>query len=258
MEHCAEFEIAQIRRSLVHKHVANIRRVGIVILFIMVVKGFKAFVEFCKDQQRIYHGWLKVETLIAFCCRNLTVNIHRYWRWAAAWWRHSSTTTSKLSLSSSFLLCGDDLCSLWSNHCLDQVCQGWVTYKYLAVLTKGLSDRRISTCLYLHWQGRSCNMNYNLNLLNICIDKACLVLRTSISNGSWDMWKKTTWFVVDSYHYVNHRTTDYICRKWCNPAPLNGSAPNLVLVVHDKHGRPHYKRAFNTQVCCFSMPTSSI
>jgi len=27
----------------------------------------------------------------------------------------------------------------------------------------------------------------------ICIDKACLLLRTSISNGSWDaIWKKTT------------------------------------------------------------------
>ena len=85
----------------------------------------------------------------------------------------------------------------------------------------------------------------------ICIDKACLVLRTSIINGSWNMWKKTTRFVVDSYHYVNHRTADYICRKWCNPAPLNGSAPNLVVVEYDKHGRPHYKRAFNTQVCYF-------
>src|ERR1700723_893746 len=85
----------------------------------------------------------------------------------------------------------------------------------------------------------------------ICIDKACLVLRTSIINGSWNMWKKTTRFVVDSYHYVNHRTADYICRKWCNPAPLNGSAPNLVVVEYDKHGQPHYKRAFNTQVGYF-------
>jgi len=82
----------------------------------------------------------------------------------------------------------------------------------------------------------------------ICIDKACLVLRTSISNGTWNMWKKTTRFIVDSYHYVNHRTTDYLCRKWCNPAPLNGSAPNLVIVEHDRQGQPYHKRAFNTQV----------
>ena len=83
----------------------------------------------------------------------------------------------------------------------------------------------------------------------VCIDKACMLLRTSISNGSWEMWKQTTRFIVDSYHYINHRTTDYLCRKWCNPAPLNGSAPNLVVVERDREGRQHYKHAFNTQVC---------
>jgi hypothetical protein len=82
----------------------------------------------------------------------------------------------------------------------------------------------------------------------IAIDKACLLLHTSISNGSWEIWKNTTRFIVDSYHYVNHRTEDYLCRTWCNPAPLNGSAPNLVVVENDRHGRPHYKQAFNTQV----------
>jgi hypothetical protein len=83
----------------------------------------------------------------------------------------------------------------------------------------------------------------------VCIDKACLVLRTAIANGSWErISKKTTRFVVDSYHYINHRTTDYICRKWCNPAPLNGSAPNLVISAIDKNGQPYLKRAFNTQV----------
>jgi hypothetical protein len=83
----------------------------------------------------------------------------------------------------------------------------------------------------------------------ICIDKACLVLRTAITNGSWDaIWKNTTRFIVDSYHYINHCTTDYLCRKWCNPAPLNGSAPNLVIVDTDNQGQQYYKRAFNTQV----------
>ena len=82
----------------------------------------------------------------------------------------------------------------------------------------------------------------------VCIDKACLVLRTAITNGSWEIWKQTTRFIVDSYHYINHRTTDYLCRTWCNPAPLNGSQPNLIAVEYDKDGDPHYKRAFNTQV----------
>ena len=83
----------------------------------------------------------------------------------------------------------------------------------------------------------------------VCIDKACAVLRTSIANGSWDSWKLTTQFIVDSYHYINHRTSDYLCRKWCNPAPLNGSAPNLVIVDYDRNNQPYYKRAFNTQAC---------
>lgn len=83
----------------------------------------------------------------------------------------------------------------------------------------------------------------------ICIDKACQVLRTAISNHSWEVWQQTTQFIVDSFHYINHRTSDYLCRKWCNPAPLNGSAPNLVIVENDANGDPHYKHAFNTQVC---------
>jgi hypothetical protein len=87
----------------------------------------------------------------------------------------------------------------------------------------------------------------------ICIDKACQLLRHAIASDRWKIWRPTTRFIVDSYHYINHRTTDYLCRKYCNPAPLDGSAPNLVAVEYDKFGRPHFKRAFNTQVCLFKM-----
>ena len=83
----------------------------------------------------------------------------------------------------------------------------------------------------------------------VCIDKGCQLLRHAVASGRWDTWKDTTRFIVDSYHYINHRTTDYLCRKYCNPAPLNGSAPNLVEVVQDKNGQSHYRRAFNTQAC---------
>ena len=83
----------------------------------------------------------------------------------------------------------------------------------------------------------------------ICIDKACQVVRTAISNGSWEMWKKTTRFIVDSYHYANHRATDELCRKYCNPAPTDGSAPNLVGQKVDKNGVIHDVREFNTQTC---------
>ena len=83
----------------------------------------------------------------------------------------------------------------------------------------------------------------------ICINKACKVLRTAIASGRWESWKKTSRFIVDTYHYQNHRTSDYLCRKWCNPAPLNGTAPNLVVVAQNRNGESYYKRAFNTQAC---------
>ena len=65
------------------------------------------------------------------------------------------------------------------------------------------------------------------------------------------MWQKTTWFIVDSYHYNNHSATDTLCNTWCNPAPTDGSAPNLVIVEHDRLSQPHYKQAYNTQVISF-------
>ncbi|KAF8986787.1 hypothetical protein BDQ17DRAFT_1217781, partial [Cyathus striatus] len=83
----------------------------------------------------------------------------------------------------------------------------------------------------------------------VCIDKACMVLRHLTTSRDWNIGKTTTRFVVDSFHYINHRVGDYLCCKFCNPSPLNGSAPNLVLVERDAEGNPHYKRAFNTQAC---------
>ena len=83
----------------------------------------------------------------------------------------------------------------------------------------------------------------------ICIEKACQVLSHSIAAGSWDRWSTTSRFIVDAYHYINHKVTDFLCRAWCNPAPMDGSAPNLVILDYDKRGQPYYKRAFNTQAC---------
>ena len=75
----------------------------------------------------------------------------------------------------------------------------------------------------------------------MCNDKACLVLHTLLANNQYHDWLETTRLVVDVYYYKNHCTSDYLCPKWCNPAPLNGSAPNLVVVDHDKQGNPYYK-----------------
>ena len=83
----------------------------------------------------------------------------------------------------------------------------------------------------------------------ICINKACLVFQTALRNGSWDrIWEKTTWFIVDAYHYINHRDDDELCKKWCNPAPADGSAPNLVVEAKDKKEKTCFRCAFNTQI----------
>jgi hypothetical protein len=54
--------------------------------------------------------------------------------------------------------------------------------------------------------------------------------------------------IVDAYHYRNHCKTNILCRKWCDPAPTDGSAPNLVIPAIASDGSTYEKRAFNTQV----------
>ena len=83
----------------------------------------------------------------------------------------------------------------------------------------------------------------------ICTDKACTVLRHIVANYAYEDWFQTTRFIVDSYHYINHKATDNMCCTWCNPAPTDGSAPNLVVSTIDKDGNPCFKHAFNTQAC---------
>ena len=98
----------------------------------------------------------------------------------------------------------------------------------------------------LPWQP---NTTENIQLHDEPAVERLSILRTSIANGSWETWKQTSRFIVDAYHYTGHRTTDSMCRKWCNPAPLDGSAPNLVVAKTNSQGQTYYQRAFNTQAC---------
>jgi len=40
-----------------------------------------------------------------------------------------------------------------------------------------------------------------------------------------------------------------LCRTFCNPAPSDGSAPNLVGKQIDQNGNVQYYREFNTETC---------
>ena len=128
-------------------------------------------------------------------------------------------------------------------YCVETICAPCGTVIAWAKFAKSESPTNILQFLESIYPTEESRPDY------ICIDKACLVLRTAVANGSWDsVWKNTTWFIVDAYHYTNHSTTDELCRTWCNPTPQDGSAPNLVIIGRDKFGRPYYKQAFNTQV----------
>ncbi|KAJ6455270.1 hypothetical protein C8R47DRAFT_1328937 [Mycena vitilis] len=81
----------------------------------------------------------------------------------------------------------------------------------------------------------------------IAYDDACSLLRHIVTQNPDNAWLLTTKFIVDAWHYIGHRATDILCRLWCNPAPRNGSQPDLVLIEEDANGTTHQTRAFNTE-----------
>ncbi|KAF6741030.1 hypothetical protein DFP72DRAFT_835535 [Ephemerocybe angulata] len=128
-------------------------------------------------------------------------------------------------------------------YCVETICAPCGTVIAWAAFAKSESPTKILGFLSRVFPDQKSRPSF------ICIDKACLVLRTAVSNGSWTEWQKTSRFIVDTYHYINHKASDDLCRTWCNPAPANGSQPNLVIVAQDASGQPYLKRAFNTQAC---------
>ncbi|KAJ6619373.1 hypothetical protein B0H10DRAFT_1755541, partial [Mycena sp. CBHHK59/15] len=81
----------------------------------------------------------------------------------------------------------------------------------------------------------------------IAYDDACSLLRHIVTQDPNSHWLSATKFIVDAWHYIGHRTTDILCRLWCNPAPLNGSQPDLIVVEEDANGTRHQTRAFNIE-----------
>ncbi|KAJ7221190.1 hypothetical protein C8J57DRAFT_1254047 [Mycena rebaudengoi] len=83
----------------------------------------------------------------------------------------------------------------------------------------------------------------------LAYDDACNLLRHIVTQNPTSVWLTSTKFIVDAWHYIGHRATDVLCRvsMWCNPAPSNGSQPDLISVRVDDNGRTHTTRAFNTE-----------
>ncbi|KAJ7432743.1 hypothetical protein FB451DRAFT_1345238 [Mycena latifolia] len=81
----------------------------------------------------------------------------------------------------------------------------------------------------------------------IAYDSACDLLRHIVTQNPADVWLATTKFIVDAWHYIGHRASDILCRTRCNPAPMDGSQPDLILTEEDNNGQVHQTRAFNTE-----------
>ncbi|KAJ7923681.1 hypothetical protein B0H13DRAFT_1463590, partial [Mycena leptocephala] len=81
----------------------------------------------------------------------------------------------------------------------------------------------------------------------IAYDDACSLRRHIVTQDPNDPWLSMTKLIVDAWHYIGHRATEILCHLWCNPAPVNGSQPDLILIEHDDNGVAHQTRAFNTE-----------
>ncbi|KAF8146196.1 hypothetical protein K438DRAFT_1910755 [Mycena galopus ATCC 62051] len=82
----------------------------------------------------------------------------------------------------------------------------------------------------------------------VAYDDACSLLRHIVTQDPNNPWLSTTKLIVDAWHYVGHRATNILCHLWCNPAPVNGSQPDLILIEHDDNGLNSWLSGFKSQL----------
>ncbi|KIO15706.1 hypothetical protein M407DRAFT_59253, partial [Tulasnella calospora MUT 4182] len=80
----------------------------------------------------------------------------------------------------------------------------------------------------------------------LAYDRACFLLRHLITQNPNSPWVKDVRLIVDAWHYIGHRVSDILCRSRCNPAPTDGSQPDLI-IDEEIDGRRVTRRAFNTE-----------
>ncbi|KZV97169.1 hypothetical protein EXIGLDRAFT_608346, partial [Exidia glandulosa HHB12029] len=81
----------------------------------------------------------------------------------------------------------------------------------------------------------------------IAYDKACGLLAHLQTSHPLSPWITATRFIVNPWHYIGHRADDDLCRTLCNPAPADGSQPDLVLDRPGPNGTVLRTRAFNME-----------
>ncbi|KIJ34154.1 hypothetical protein M422DRAFT_182453, partial [Sphaerobolus stellatus SS14] len=56
-----------------------------------------------------------------------------------------------------------------------------------------------------------------------------------------------TRLVVAAFHYVTHRAADAVCHLWCNPSPMDGSQPDLLISQVNEAGEVILRCAYNSK-----------
>lgn len=95
----------------------------------------------------------------------------------------------------------------------------------------------------------------------IAYDRACQLLATIEQQPDLHHWLTDAKWICDAFHFAGHsRSQNVLCRTFCDPAPLDGSAPDLVVPMVEERRRRRradddeegpkrvYRRAFNTEV----------
>ncbi|KIO20067.1 hypothetical protein M407DRAFT_54802, partial [Tulasnella calospora MUT 4182] len=80
----------------------------------------------------------------------------------------------------------------------------------------------------------------------LAYDRACFLLRHLVTQNPNSPWVQDVRLIVDAWHYIGHRVSDILCRSRCNPAPADGSQPDLI-IQEEINGRWVTRKAFNTE-----------
>ncbi|GAA5959082.1 hypothetical protein JCM10213_008671 [Rhodosporidiobolus nylandii] len=91
----------------------------------------------------------------------------------------------------------------------------------------------------------------------IAYDRACHILRSLASpadfSSSFPSFLRDSRLIVTAFHRQSHPADDALCEEFCNPTPLDGRAPDLVVPFREKRKRRDgkkrertFERAFNT------------
>lgn len=63
----------------------------------------------------------------------------------------------------------------------------------------------------------------------------------------WQNDWESSRFIVDAYHWINHKSSDDICVAYCNPTPIDTTSNDLVELDIAEDGTQTYYRKFNTE-----------